>query len=456
MTILCENQLPDTKLLEESCFDGTKVTPELRKTAKDMEKHFAEYGITAKVSGINPGPIVTLYEVEPAAGQRLADMIEAVPDITRALAASNLRIEPMPRTNLVGVEISNNMRPMIRFRNLVENPKFTDSSYRIPLALGVDTSGDPHYFDLTKLPHILVAGHGGSGVSVFLQSVITSIVYRFTPDKCRLMLINTKGTDFEPWDDIPNLAAPVIQQNPAAAVDALKWLISETEYRYKQLQLLNARNIDGYNEIVAQKRASGGAELSDMPYLVVIIDEFANMMNAAAKDVEDCILRIGQKAALVGIHLIMATQRPDTATITRIIKDAFPTRVSFKARSAADSMTTLGDKGAENLLPYGDILFSNAGRIPMRLHTAYIDEDEITHIADYLRSQGKPEYFVQAAPATDTTGNSTHKLSISYIQRKLGVGYNAASGLMDVLRRADITTRKAFDAQLGIHTVRDE
>ena len=320
---------------------------------------------------------------------------------------------------------------------------------------------------------------------------MTSIFYHFTPDKCKLIIIDPKGVDFGFWDDIPHLITPIVKLDAAAAVNALKWAVREMEERYKQLQVVNARNIESYNEIVAAKREAGEVltqqvavgtdeetgellfeeqevDLSDMPYIVIIIDEVADLMSLARKEVEACVQRIAQKARAAGIHLVMATQRPDATTITGVIKANFPTRVSFQARSVIDSMTTLGEKGAEQLLAMGDMLFSEAGRVPVRIHAAFISDEELTRIGDFLREQGEPEY---AAGVTESEGSGDagsgggmsaaeikagkdgdmyeqakeivirdKKPTISYIQRRLGIGYNKAAGFMERMEQEGVVS----------------
>ena len=486
-----EYELPDPMLLEASNFGKNVVTPELKRQASMLETHFAEYGVYGKVENIKPGPIVTLYEFLPDAGMRISKISDTVKDMTRAMATASIRIAPLPCSNYIGVEVANVKPHTVRYRDLMESDLFVNSKYKIPLGLGVNIGGDPMYFDLAKMPHMLVAGRTGSGKSVFIQSIITSIVYHFTPDKCKLIIIDPKGVDFGFWDDIPHLITPIVKLDPVAAVNALKWAVREMDDRYKQLQLLNAQNIEQYNAAVAKKRESGETltrqvpvgtdevtgellfetqevDLSDMSYIVIIIDEVADLMSVARKDVEACVQRIAQKARAAGIHLVMATQRPDATTITGVIKANFPTRLSFQASSRIDSMTTLGTTGAEQLLGRGDMLFSEGGKAPVRIHAAFIDNPELEQIGDFLRSQGEPEYDAAVIDGADDAGGigggtgvggmsgggkkddlyaqaveivrRDKKATISYLQRRLEIGYNKAAGLMERMEQDGIVS----------------
>ena len=482
-----EYELPDPMLLEVSKFGKNVVTPDLKRQAAMLETHFAEYGVYGKVENIKPGPIVTLYEFLPDAGMRISKISDTVKDMTRAMATASIRIAPLPCSNYIGVEVANVDPHVVRYRDLMENDIFVNSRYKIPLGLGVNIGGEPMYFDLAKMPHMLVAGRTGSGKSVFVQSIITSIVYHFTPDKCKLIIIDPKGVDFGFWDDIPHLITPIVKLDPVPAVNALKWAVREMDDRYKQLQVLNAQNIEQYNNAAAKKREAGEkvtrqvpigkdeetgellfetqeVDLSDMPYIVIIIDEVADLMSVARKEVEACVQRIAQKARAAGIHLVMATQRPDATTITGVIKANFPTRLSFQASSRIDSMTTLGTTGAEQLLGRGDMLFSEGGKAPVRIHAALIDNDELQRIGDFLRSQGEPEYDAGVVESGDDMSGASgmpagasaggkgddlyaqaieivrrdKKATTSYLQRRLGIGYNKAAGLIERMEQDGI------------------
>ena len=460
-----EYELPDPELLEKSVFGKNVITQEFRQTAQLLQDHFEEFGIYGKVVGIKPGPIVTQYEFEPEPGTRIAKVTDTARDMTRAMATEKIRITPIPGTQYIGVEMVNLDRKTVRYQTLMANPVFVNSKYAIPLALGVNISGDAMYYDLAKMPHMLIAGRTGSGKSVFVQSIITSILYHFTPD-------------FAPWDNIPHLITPILT-DAAESVNALKWSVRDMDDRYVKLKKMGVRNIAEYNEKVAALRDKGEVlteqvvvgtdpetgefefetkeiDLSDMPYLVIIIDEVADLMTIARKDVEMCVQRLAQKARAAGIHLVMATQRPSADVITGVIKANFPTRISFQARSNIDSMTTLGEKGAEQLLPCGDMLFSEAGRAPVRIHGAFIDNDEVNRVAEFLREQGEPDYIdgvtseeadvmdvvSGGAASKESKSNDLYeqakeivirdkKPTISYIQRRLGIGYNKAATLIE-------------------------
>ncbi len=473
-------QLPPPEFLEKSVFSKTSVTSEHKMQAVAMETNFQNFNVYGKVHGIQPGPIVTLYEFKPEQGIRISKVTETVDDMMLAMASDKIRMAVIPRTNYIGIEMVNITRQDLRFQNLITTPEFLNSKFGIPLALGVNIGGTPMYFDLAKMPHLMIAGRTGSGKSVFVQSIIMSILYKFTPEQCKLVIVDPKGVDFTLWEKIPHLATPILTDG-TTAVNALKWSVREMEERYKKLKKLGVQNIEGYNDEVRALRKSGkpvteqvavgtnpetgelefetkNIDLSDMPYLVIIIDEVADLMTVARKDVELCVQRLAQKARAAGIHLVMATQRPSADVITGVIKSNFPTRISFQARSNIDSMTTLGQKGAENLLSCGDMLFSEAGKAPVRIHGALIVNKEINRVAKFLKDQGEPEYTVDVSDEESFGGAVADimpgaggkdaknadlyeqaktivlrdkKPTISYLQRRLEIGYNKAATLIE-------------------------
>ena len=459
-----------------------------------LEAAFEEFGVHGRIVNIKPGPIITLYEYLPNSGIKTEKIISLSEDITRVMRSAKIRMAHIPMTQNIGVEIADveiadKDSKKIRLRSIITDNQFINSKQRIPLALGVNIGGNPIYVDLAKMPHLLIAGRTGSGKSVFVQSIIMSILYHFTPDKCKLLIIDPKGVNFTLWDGIPNLVSPVLT-DANSSVNALKWCVREMEDRYVKLKKLGVQNIEGYNEavktliengekkfervVVGKNDETGEFEyqekeidLSFMPYLVIIIDEVADLMSVARKDVEACVQRLAQKARASGIHLVTATQRPDTTVITGVIKANFPTRISFQARSAIDSGTTLGQKGAEQLLPCGDMLFSEAGRDPIRIHGALIENSEINKVADFLRMQGEPDYISSITENSDflnSYGTSTSyslkeekdsglygqakeivirdkKPTISYLQRRLGIGYNKAATLIEKMEEEGIISK---------------
>ena len=482
-------KLPDPIFLEQSTLGNNSITTILKMKAVALEAAFEEFGIHGKIVNIKPGPIITLYEYLPNSGIKTEKIISLSEDITRVMRSSKIRMAHIPMTQNIGVEIADKDSKTIRFRSIITDNQFTGSKQKIPLALGVNIGGNPIYVDLAKMPHLLIAGRTGSGKSVFVQSIIMSILYHFTPDKCKLLIIDPKGVDFTLWDGIPSLISPVLT-DANSSVNALKWCVREMEDRYVKLKKFGVQNIEGYNEVVSSLKNKGEKkferivvgrneetgefeyqdkeiDLSIMPYLVIVIDEVADLMSVARKDVEACVQRLAQKARAAGMHLVMATQRPDTTVITGVIKANFPTRISFQARSAIDSGTTLGQKGAEQLLPCGDMLFSEAGRDPVRVHGALIENLEINKVADFLRMQGEPDYVSSIVENEDSSNsysiNSTSflkeeknsglyeqakeivirdkKPTISYLQRRLGIGYNKAATLIEKMEEEGIITK---------------
>ncbi|MDR2269032.1 MAG: DUF87 domain-containing protein [Rickettsiales bacterium] len=478
-----EYELPPPELLEKSSFSGNMVMREHRDIAASMEVNFAKYGIRGAVREIHPGPIVTRYDFEPEDGQKINKIMETATDMRRAMATEQIRIALVPRTRYIGVEMVNPNRQFVYYQTLMSNPEFVESRMKLPLALGVEIGGRPFYADLAKMPHVLIAGRTGSGKSVFMQSIITSIVYRNRPDECKIVIVDPKGVDFNKWRDIPHLIAPIVSE-AAAAVNVLKWAVREMEDRYKVLQSVEVQNISDYNDFVDKMNARGKLfrkkvpvgtnedgeieyeieerQLEKMPYIVIIMDEIADLMQQMRKEVEACIQRITQKARAAGIHLVAATQRPDVSVITGVIKSNLPTRISFQARSYVDSMTTLGERGAEMLLAQGDMLYSESGKQPIRIHGAFIQDKEVDRVAKFLRAEGSPDYVDGITDAADDSGVAIpgfpsggdelydqaveivlrdKKPTISYVQRRLGIGYNKAATLIEKMEAAGVIVK---------------
>jgi S-DNA-T family DNA segregation ATPase FtsK/SpoIIIE len=479
---------PPLSILKRGDDAKRSITMHMKQSALLLKEKLEEFGVDGEISGIKPGPIVTLYEFEPGHGVRTAKVVETVKDITRVMASENIRMAHIAGTNFIGVELPNVSRQDVRFQGLMDNPKFTDSKMGIPIALGVSIGGEPVYSDLAKMPHLMIAGRTGTGKSVFIQSIILSVLYKFRPDECKLILIDPKGVDFTLWDGIPHLLTPVVT-DALKSVKTLKWAVAEMENRYNKLKKLGVQNLPGYNERIAELReeeisptenvATGvdaetgkpiiekrPMDLSYMPYLVLIIDEMADLMMTGGKEVEACLQRLAQKARAAGIHVVIATQRPSVETITGVIKANFPTRISFQTLSAVDSITILAAKGAEQLLPRGDMLYLDAGRAPVRIHASYISGDEAKAVADHLRKQGEPEYLDGVGeddgdanvvlipgikPSKDDKDGELYakaveavvkdkKPTVSYVQRVLRIGYNKAADFIERMEREGVIT----------------
>jgi len=471
-------RLPDPKFLEKSIFAKYTVTPELKRNAINMEASFSQYGIMGDVRGIKPGPVVTLYEFEPVLGMRYKSIEQTVPDMTRSMETVNIRMAPIPGTKFVGVEMVNMSREEIRMQNLILDKSFKESKHAIPVILGVNIGGNPIVIDLAKQPHMLIAGRTGSGKSVFMQSILMSLFYRFRPDELKIIMVDPKTVEFALWENIPHLMAPVVS-DAQKSVNVMKWAVREMEERYKKFKDNAVQNITGYNQVMEEMRAKNKKiiknvpvgtdeegnleyeiheeEPTNMPYVVVIFDEVAELMAVARKDIEAAVQRLAQAARAAGIHLVLATQRPSADIITGVIKANFPTRISFQARSAIDSRTTLGDSGAEQLLACGDMLYSESGKAPVRIHGPNIENHEIKKVANFLREMGAPEYIdgldgeeggqMDASGFLPASGKGAKmdemyaeaveivrrdkKPTISYLQRRLGIGYNKAATLVE-------------------------
>ncbi len=453
---------------------------ELDETAKNLENVLQEFGIHGEIVAIRPGPVVTLYELKPAPGTKTARVIGLSDDIARSMCAVSVRIAVVPGTDSIGIEIPNKSRETVWFKDMIADSNFTQSKNALNVALGKDIGGKNVYADLTKMPHLLIAGTTGSGKSVGVNSMILSLLYKMSPEECKMIMIDPKMLEFSMYNGIPHLLTPVIT-DPAKAVVGLKWAVREMEERYRKMTNLNVRNIFGYNQKLKELKESGekpvrtiqvgfdsetGKPIYEqeeldttlMPYIVIVVDEIADLMMVAGKEVEAAIQRLAQMARAAGIHLIMATQRPSVDVITGVVKANFPTRISFQVTSKFDSMTILGEKGAEQLLGMGDMLYMPSGLKPLRVHGCFVKDSEVEAVANFLKTQGEPEYVSDVTEGelnasdknvfdnTSMGGSGSDedlyrqaleivrndkKASTSYIQRRLRIGYNRAASLID-------------------------
>ena len=447
----------------------------LRRASDNLHKVMAHYGIEGEMGAVRPGPVVTLFEFEPAPGVKSQRVINLSDDIARNMSAQSARIAVVPGRNAMGVEMPNRRRETVWLRDMLNSDLFKNTDMALPLILGEDIGGAPFITDLSKMPHLLIAGTTGSGKSVGVNAMILSLMYTLTPEQCKFIMIDPKMLELSVYDGAPHLLAPVVTE-PKKAVVALKWTVREMEDRYRKMSKMGVRNMAGYNEKVAEAKASGEVmtrtvmtgynketgepeyeteelNFEPMPFIVVIIDEMADLMMVAKKDIEGSVQRLAQMARAAGIHMIMATQRPSVDVITGTIKANFPTRISFRVGSKIDSRTILGEQGAEQLLGNGDMLFMGTGR-PRRLHGPFVSDGEVEKIANFVKAQGAPSYLEditterEEAPEDPTKagggneGNSLfdqavaivardRKASTSYIQRKLSIGYNRAADLIE-------------------------
>ena len=446
----------------------------LERNARLLETVLDDFNVKGEITAVRTGPVVTMYELEPAAGIKASRVIGLADDIARNMSAMSARVSSIPGRTVMGIELPNADRQMVSFKEMVASETFAHSKGMLPIILGKDIAGEPVVADLATMPHLLVAGTTGSGKSVGLNCILLSLLYRLTPAQCRLILVDPKVLELKSYDDIPHLLSPVVTE-PAKAVRALKWAVEEMERRYRMMSEISVRNLAGFNEKVRAAAAKGkplgrriqigfdpesGEELYEdrqldypvLPQIVLIVDELADLMVTVGKEIEVLIQRLSQKSRAAGIHLIMATQRPSVDVITGVIKANLPTRISFAVTSRIDSRTILGEQGAEQLLGKGDMLYKPSSDPIKRVHGPFVSDEEVERVADYWRSQGKPEYvdsvteepedggfgFEDIDAASDNPDErkyrqvcqlvfESQKASASWIQRQMGVGYNTAS-----------------------------
>ena len=478
--------LPPLRLLSEPRGRAPqKVSMDaLESNARLLETVLQDFGIKGEIGRVRPGPVVTLYELEPAAGIRSSRVVGLADDIARAMSAISCRVATVPGHNVIGIELPNSNRETVFLREILSSEAFEKSNAKLPLTLGKDIGGEPVLSDLTKMPHLLVAGTTGSGKSVGINTMILSILYRLTPEECRMILVDPKMLELSIYDGIPHLLAPVVTE-PKKAVAALKWAVQEMENRYRKMSKIKVRNIEGYNARMAEAIDKGETltreiqtgfdpetgeamfetetiNLEKLPYIVVVIDEMADLMLVAGKEIEAAVQRLAQMARAAGVHLITATQRPSVDVITGTIKANFPSRIAFQVTSKIDSRTVLGDMGAEQLLGMGDMLFMEGGGRIQRVHGPFVSDNEVEGLVSFLKKQGQPVYIDAVTEDSDpiemgsmegnTSGDSLYdqavaivtrdnRASTSYVQRRLQIGYNRAASLIEKMEEEGVISQ---------------
>ena len=471
-------ELPSSTLLAPvKASSGPVLSKEMsEQISEKLESVLREFQVQGKITKVAPGPVVTLYSFEPASGVKVSRVISLAEDVAREMMVPSVRMAVIAGTNAIGIEMPNPTRETVYVREMIEQPSFQEHTGALPIILGKDIGGHPVYADLAKMPHLLVAGTTGSGKSVGINTMILSLLYRFTPEQCRMILVDPKMVELSVYNGIPHLLTPVVTE-PQKALMALKWAVHEMEDRYRSMSQLGVRNITGFNEKLKQAKADGVElkrrvqtgfdaatgepimedkpfDLTPLPYIVFIIDEMADLMGQCGKEADPLIQRLAQMARAVGIHLVLATQRPSVDVITGTIKSNFPSRISFQVRNKIDSRTILDEQGAEQLLGRGDMLYMPAGNKPTRVHGPFVSDEDVLAVVKHWSHQGSPEYVdavvsesvnMAAGGAMGGVGGSGDELydkavqivlrdkkpTTSYIQRRLSIGYNKAADLID-------------------------
>ncbi len=505
-----EDTPPKTKYLLPTVDLLTKVHIEKNENSNDesnikkarmLENILREYKLEGKITNIKAGPVITLFEMEPGPGIKTSQIKSLNEDIARKIESISTRIAVIPGTNKVGIELPNLHRKMVSLRDQFESNNFKNSEYKLPISLGSDTGGKPVFVDLATMPHLLIAGTTGSGKSVGVNGMILSLLYKYTPDECKFIMIDPKMVEFSIYNDIPHLLIPVVTE-PAKAVAALKWAVVEMEERYRNMAAIGAKNIESFNDRAKSKpnysitrQVQTGfdpqtgepimedkkIDIKPIPYIVIVVDEMADLMQTAKKEVEGAVARLAAMARATGIHLILSTQRPSVDVITGTIKSNFPNRISYRVASGQDSRTILNEYGAELMLGKGDMLYMGTGGNTVRIHGAFVSEKEIENVVNFIKSQAKPNYVKNITTekkepnklstidklALKESQNedlyaraveivlSSERPSISYLQRQLGIGYNKSANLIEKMESQGILSKPDSTGKRVILTKRD-